>query len=45
MDVLKLGWERVKGVPLYLYTHLLEEEVVSEVVEHHGVGGVDGVGL
>ena len=27
------------------YTDLLEEEVVGQVVENHGAGGVNGVGL
>lgn len=39
-------------IPPYYTTHhqhrtvyLLEEEVVSQMVEHHGIGGVNSVGL
>lgn len=29
---------------LEVLQHLFEEEVIGQVVEHHGVAGVDGVG-
>ena len=37
--------EGVEGEMLDLVVILLEEEVVGQVVEHHGVPAVDGVGL
>ena len=35
----------MEGKMLHLVVILLEEQVIGQVVEHHGVPAVDGVGL